>query len=1442
MEHRPALPGKPADSSGRNSCFIWVEFFTAEVLVLASWCTRAVSKLSPATKKPPISTRSLSCRMSGPYSEPCGRGSGAAPVTSQRNLVIIRMVFFTCDSCGESLKKAQVEKHLLRCHSCSVLSCIDCGKDFCGDAYKSHIRCISEDQKYGGRGFQAKASKGDVKQQQWIQRVQEALQRPGLDPKLQQVLQQMTGFENLPRKRAKFENWMKCCLKIYAPHTLEQVWEILSSDTCSGDNQSKELMDDKTEINNGTSNEEDRKNGKRKKRKCEEEQNREMKKRKAEQNGQNPEEKSKKRKKKRKDEGCAESLNHEVEEPESHSGEEPEIQVSEAQSAGRFNWKGTIKAVLRDAPEDGLAIKKLRKKVLLEYHSFSGERNFRSDEDLLSIFNKKISSNPKFRVLKDRWKLHPQKLQFLCSRGQPEALTPPEETRTSNDVHLYRLESCNLRSLRIQMLTAQNHDHHQVVCVRACVCVRVCVGTRALQVAPVESGEAEPCAGKKTRGETFAEHLRVVQSFYGESSSADQTPAQVRNTVSSLRSSVRRPAGALLIQTQEKLLKFLNFLPNQVQAPRVQQNLNQKNHCPVSHLSHRRSVHSTFHSLHRCVMADSSEIVNLRRRFKINEEPEEQLTPVPEESVKEKSTSGFNRHSIFWILAAVALTYYLDFFSVILEHPDIHSGWFSAALLMLALCVSLALFCIVYLDWFKGIRHYEQEFPALPAVATAAFIGASCSLTVALWPVWSLLTPVLLFTQFMGLVMLMFIQRGPGELQVKIKEPLEMLEASQSARRVKLIPEVTPEPCRAKDPEQRRTGATHSAREDRSARTTLSLTLSACSILGIAGPRRSWMRETRAAGAMENGGADAMWLNRYSPGSSSSSAAPRRLASRLKAGLRRKLPRKQAETLSAQYGSNLLLLGVSVMLGLPALEERTLLALLSALMMLQICWMLAYIIRRERDRRAAPERDAHAGASWIRGGLTILALLSLIMDAFRIGYYVGYHSCVSAVFGVYPIIHALHTISQVHFLWFHIKDVIKKYETFERFGVIHAVFTNLLLWCNGVMTEAEHFLYNHNRRLTALGYTNLTAVEVEPECNCTTRVCSVFSSSLYYLSPFNIEYHIFASAMLFVMWKNIGRTLDRHANRKPARTHSSGLLMGPLAGLLALACSLGVLVVYLIPAEASMYTHLHTTFMFYCYGVTMLACMCCASAAGLLVYRLEDRPMDTGHNPARTLDTELLLASSLGSWLMCWCSIVALVASGSSSVGFSWTSLAYALLLVLEKCVQNLFTVESLYRSHREDALAQVFSITIPPYEGFVNRGFETRDKSCDNTVPAQSDGHKTGDRKLAGGHRLDVTPGRKRQILKNITIFLFMSNISLWILPAFGCRPQYDSALERQIFGSGDSLLLFTPGALQEGLKPGDTSAAEEPVDSNELLRESVRAQRQKLPAGGRSMALQSG
>ncbi|XP_032369869.1 proton channel OTOP1 [Etheostoma spectabile] len=558
---------------------------------------------------------------------------------------------------------------------------------------------------------------------------------------------------------------------------------------------------------------------------------------------------------------------------------------------------------------------------------------------------------------------------------------------------------------------------------------------------------------------------------------------------------------------------------------------------------------------------------------------------------------------------------------------------------------------------------------------------------------------------------------------------------------------------------------------------------------------------------VEHSGLDSQCLNKYchSSSSSSSSEQDKKMFTKLKLSLSGDYPRKNGEILSGQYGTNLLLLGLAMMLavqGDPSVREEHLLALVTCLMILQLIWMLWYILLRDRQKNTRTEKDVHATTCWIRGGLTLLAVLSLIMDAFRIGYYVGYQSCVSAVLGVYPVIHATHTITQVHFLWFHIKDVIQSFETFERFGVIHAVFTNLLLWCNGVMSEAEHFLNNHKRRLFALGFENLTILHSEPDCNCTTSTCSLFSKSLFYLYPFNVEYHIFVSAMLFVMWKNIGRTIDLSSNRKRLATKTQGLHIGPILGLLALAGTIGVMVVYITNIEQSLQTHNSAISMFYIYGIAMLAFMCSAGSLGLLIYRVDHMPPDTSKNPSRQLDTELLCGSSVGSWLMSWCSIVAVVGANTNPP-FRWTNFVYSLLVVLEKYIQNLFIVESLYRQQkdgeREDpelpAAPEIFSVTsslAPPYNGIINQAYETPDRTCvslENENEEESRQvygcpRKPSEVSLPVRNKVKQPLNIKRKVLKNIAVFLIMSNISLWILPAFGCRPQYDNGLEQETFG----------------------------------------------------------
>nr|XP_021141526.1 transmembrane protein 128 [Columba livia] len=121
---------------------------------------------------------------------------------------------------------------------------------------------------------------------------------------------------------------------------------------------------------------------------------------------------------------------------------------------------------------------------------------------------------------------------------------------------------------------------------------------------------------------------------------------------------------------------------------------------------------------------------------------------------KRKPLTRLNAHSAFWILASIAVTYYFDFFKTIKETIQADSWWFLSGSCLLAACLSVAFYCILYLEWYRGIQDYDTQYPALIPITTATFIAAALCFNVALWPVWSFMTPLLLFIQFMGVVML----------------------------------------------------------------------------------------------------------------------------------------------------------------------------------------------------------------------------------------------------------------------------------------------------------------------------------------------------------------------------------------------------------------------------------------------------------------------------------------------------------------------------------------------------------------------------------------------------------------------------------------------------------------------------------------------------------------
>ncbi|XP_069140759.1 cell growth-regulating nucleolar protein-like [Argopecten irradians] len=348
------------------------------------------------------------------------------------------MVVFTCNACGDSLKKNQVESHYRgKCPRCEVVSCVDCGKDFWGDDYQSHTKCISEEEKYSGKNYKPKANanKGDAKQERWLQQVQDAIDKCNANAQLKGLLERMKDYPNIPRKRAKFENFVGNSLNTRNTYLIGQAWDLLMENATQNEQQAKkpvengttngtsestatESEDNTTAKTDETSKEEKKLSKRERKEERSKKHSKKEKKDKSESVENEDSEKSKKKKNKKRKRDEAEDLD-EVEHPtkakkgkenaddsiHSNTMVEEEEEESPAKRGVKFDWVEVITTVLQSKGEMGL--KKLRKKVLAEYLSQGGRAM--TEEKLGAKFTKKVTKNPTFVVHKERVKIRNRK-------------------------------------------------------------------------------------------------------------------------------------------------------------------------------------------------------------------------------------------------------------------------------------------------------------------------------------------------------------------------------------------------------------------------------------------------------------------------------------------------------------------------------------------------------------------------------------------------------------------------------------------------------------------------------------------------------------------------------------------------------------------------------------------------------------------------------------------------------------------------------------------------------------------------------------------------------------------------------------------------------------------------------------------------------------------------
>jgi len=234
-------------------------------------------------------------------------------------------VFFCCDNCGESLKKNQVEKHGYRCRS-STYSCLDCQLRFDSSSYADHVKCITENQKYGGKGYVEKEAKGELKQNAWCEQVDRAIECVK-DPALKNLLTSIQGFGNIPRKEPKFINFLVNSCRMRDKGLIQRAWKAIADEA----------------------------------------------------------EKLKKEDDAAKAAAVAKIAENTTSIPtKSSDNQDIEVDAPEPASASSFKWKATIKRKLKEAGGE-LKVKKLRTAVLEEYELACGDST-----NAESLFDEKL--------------------------------------------------------------------------------------------------------------------------------------------------------------------------------------------------------------------------------------------------------------------------------------------------------------------------------------------------------------------------------------------------------------------------------------------------------------------------------------------------------------------------------------------------------------------------------------------------------------------------------------------------------------------------------------------------------------------------------------------------------------------------------------------------------------------------------------------------------------------------------------------------------------------------------------------------------------------------------------------------------------------------------------------------------------------------------------------
>lgn len=302
------------------------------------------------------------------------------------------MVFFTCNHCGESLKKQAVEKHGWKCKREINVSCMDCQKDFIGKEYDAHTSCITEAEKYSGKDYvpKANANKGAKKQEAWLDTIRSITDSKGnLSKGISEVFNVIRKNDNIPRKQKGFLNFFANSAKHIRRNDVEAAWALLEEEVKKNQTNGAEQTQANGAVPDGMwipgqkgSEPKQKKNG------IEESKQNGFKKRKLEEEQDVPVEEPAKKKSKKKEKQPAQNGGAKQEQEQLVVAEPEDNETNGDSSGDKFKWGDVIRTTLMSKNNE-MKLDKLKKKVLKKYRQLMGGEEI--SDKIERKFSKKLT-------------------------------------------------------------------------------------------------------------------------------------------------------------------------------------------------------------------------------------------------------------------------------------------------------------------------------------------------------------------------------------------------------------------------------------------------------------------------------------------------------------------------------------------------------------------------------------------------------------------------------------------------------------------------------------------------------------------------------------------------------------------------------------------------------------------------------------------------------------------------------------------------------------------------------------------------------------------------------------------------------------------------------------------------------------------------------------------